>query len=184
MVELSVGLVTAFMLGFLLWGGKFALATLSLLLLGGACLRSRGGRVMRDIGNGLYIVFGTCVMTLFLYYINRGIFRWFLCAAVLLSFFLCARYIGRYITPPASRGTERTRHIIGQGVMCVATPFYRIARRFLSLFRCMGKKMTLPIRRKYDKIKLSYLDRKKRKRLERTFMTMVRQMRRDTEHEH
>ncbi len=184
MIALCTGLLTAFMLGFLLWGGRYAMTAICLLFVGGKVLRSRGGRVCREIGACCYILFGSCAVTIFMYYVNRGIFRWFLCAAILLSYCLLIIYLGHRLLPGTERVTDGVRHRIVVIVGYVCTPFIRLYRRLFALAGRVWHKLTLPICQKCDKIKVSLKNRKKRRRIERIFRGMLAEFGRNEKHEH
>ncbi len=175
MASLGVGVITAFLFGFLLWGGRFLFIAFASLLIGASFFHSRTGKVFREIGIGLYTVFATCALTIFLYYVNHGITRWFLIGAVLLSFWISIRFFERHLFPVTLRATVTIRRIIGSILMKCVAPIGRGVKKagYQGLIRI--KKITLPIKKKYDKIKISIYDKKKR-------MQMGRQVNRELSH--
>ncbi len=184
MVSLCAGAMTAFLLGLLLWGGRFALICLALLLCGGSFLRSRTGRVFREIGTGFYILFGSCATIVFLYYVNHGMFRWFLCGALLTAFLSASYLASRHLLPAVADRIEGMRGVIKRWIICILSPIGKLFLLCKVRFLYMAGKITLPIKKKYGKIKASIKDRMKRRHLERSFSDMLKRMSRETEHEH
>ncbi len=158
MTTLAVGCLTAFLFGMLLWGARFAIGWLSVLLFGATCFAGRRGKVFHEISRALYIIAFTLACILFLYYINRGIMRWFLIGCMVLSIWLCRNIVGRMIHRPAMRFARVSREVI-QRIVKVALFPIRVILKFAGR---IVMKIILRAKKRYDKIMAEKYDRKKR----------------------
>ncbi len=166
MSSLGVGLITAFLFGFILWCLRFLCLITTYVLVGTGIYTRRVGRVFGEIGIGVFEVVVTLALTVFLYYVNHGVLRWFLCIAAFASVWLSVRVLERHFMPFCARVADRVRHAVIKVILICYHPLKRLVCMGWCVLLRMARKMTLPIRRKCAKIKASMYDRKRRRRME------------------
>ncbi len=184
MLSLAQGLLTAWMLGFLMRTAFFAAEMTLCFLFGEYRFRGRAWRILSEIGWAVILPLSACVLMLFLYYINSGILRWFLCGSVLAAYSVLSYCFYRRIRTHVRANIVRIRAFFMKAIRAIFRPLMILMRWAVSPLCRLARKIALSIRRKYDKIKLYLKDRKHRRRMERAYRGLCLTLRREQKHEH
>jgi hypothetical protein len=178
MFALAIGALTALCFGAGLWLLFAALTFLAMLFWGKSRVtgtaRRRGSSgiayVRHEIFLCLFTTFAALAGIVFLYAVNRGIYRWFLIAGMVGGFFLCRRLLSPAAEPVGEKLASGIRAVAFRILVFLSFPFRLICCAITRILSIFLRKIHLHIHSIYDKISVKKYDRKIRAKLTRKTM--------------
>ncbi len=167
----AAALVTAFLLGLLLWCMWHVFHLFSYIFVTNTSHKKTSSKVISEINMTCFILGGTICMLMFMYYMNRGIFRWFLFLAVICGFFVFEHLLGRHM-----KSIEKT--VAARSRRCLFVIWKMLYRPVCFIARIYGRawhKISLPIKIKCANIMLKLYDRKKHRNISRMTRRLLRE---------
>ncbi len=178
MLSLFRGSVTAFLFGGGLWCIYFLLGLSAPLILGeghdnilGKC---RG--VCKEAYLCAFAVFSAFSCLIFLFWVNGGVIRWFLCGCVLAGFFFAYKCLQSPLSHLGQRGMLRLRGVVIWVLWLLTLPVRYCLRKTGSFALNWAKKIYLHLRGLCDTLLSVRYDKKQRRRAPKYLWRMLESM--------
>ncbi len=169
MGSLALGMLSAVFFGALMWVLSAVLVFLSMLFFGiSRRADARREKVRHEVFLCLFAVFATLAAVVFLYAVNRGVYRWFLFLGMLGGFIACRHTLGGTARGFGEKTAEGVRHAIKCGVYWMTFPLRVFVRAFYRIFARIYRKIYLRAHDMYDKINIKNYNRKMREHIGRS----------------